>query len=198
MRRLVILFLLCLTSSATNARQVRDLSEAYSRLHEFCGYTLGNFATFRVARANVEENEISITIRFHLLIDGQHRKVPATLEFGCRKPSFPVASDGFSATPGIQKMTAKDVIASEDAGGRYYRRVTWQRKYQGGGFSGTVAYVNSIFGDGEVMSIPDLYFSCPNRNGLTCYSIEVAPNFRLTRSERVSAMSIIGDVTYAP
>ncbi|WP_123957975.1 hypothetical protein [Cupriavidus necator] len=195
MRRIVIACLLCFISCTASGQQVGDLSDAYSRLHQFCGYKLDRFVARRVASANVEENEISVTIRFHLHINGQRRGVPATLDFGCRKQSFPDStSDGFAATPDSHKMTAKEVIASEDSGGRYFRIVSWQRKYHASGFGGTVAYVNKIFGDGEVMSTSGLFFACPNTVGLTCYSVEVAPNFQLTRAQQMDVLNIIKSI----
>lgn len=199
MRFLLISCLLCFISHAADANQAEDVSEEHSRLHQLCGYKMGESIVSRVVNVNLKEGEMSTAIRFRIDIFGKNRKLPATLEFGCRKSNFqsPSSSDAAGPMSGDQEMTAKEVIASEDSGGRYYRIISWQREYRGVDFSGTVAHVNRIFGDGVAMPVPDFYFACPKKSGLTCYSVEVDPNVRLTKAERMDVMDIIKNIGYS-
>jgi len=73
-------------------------------------------------------------------------------------------------------LTARGEIANEDSGGRYSRHVVWERRYSGSNWSGTIAYVDSIFGDGSRLRIPAYILTCPKDVGLTCFSLEFERN----------------------
>jgi hypothetical protein len=91
------------------------------------------------------------------------------------KLSFSCLAGALSASPenSVLRTTAADEIALEDSGGRYARNIVWQRKYEGDGWVGTVAYVNSVFGDQSKQPIPDSFLICPDKDGLACFSFEV-------------------------
>jgi hypothetical protein len=81
----------------------------------------------------------------------------------------------------------------EDSGGRYCRHVVWQREYEGVGWVGTIAYVDSLYGDGTRQDIPEFILVCPAISGLTCFTLEIRTG-RLKEKESEEIPPLLHDV----
>ncbi|MBY4766743.1 hypothetical protein [Burkholderia ambifaria] len=104
---------------------------------------------------------------FYLELTPAGRRLMASLSFACVVKKKDMNGSG-ERVP----LTARGEIANEDSGGRYSRHVVWERRCSGSNWSGTIAYVDSIFGDGSRLRIPAYILTCPKDIGLTCFSLE--------------------------
>jgi len=93
--------------------------------------------------------------------------------------------------------TARDEIRAEDSGGRYFRIITWQKVYRAENFNGTIAYINSIFGDGIKTASPEYFLVCPESDDMTCFSMEVKSKFKLTKIEKKEILKLLSNINYS-
>ncbi|WP_124519030.1 hypothetical protein [Burkholderia stagnalis] len=185
----VALFLLSeVTGAESSSNDLVDLHGNISLLENKCGYVLGENISSKVIRSLVSENEKIASFDFYLRMRLENRSIRGKLSFSCF-----VAGSRASEPGVVQKTTAADEIALEDSGGRYARDIVWQRKYEGKGWDGTVAYVNSVFGDQERRAAPDYFLICPNKGGFSCFSFEVVKG-RLSRMESDRIPRMLGGI----
>ncbi|HMC99429.1 MAG TPA: hypothetical protein VKH37_04720, partial [Ferruginibacter sp.] len=121
-----------------------DLSKAADLLGELCGYSLDNSILEKVKSSSIGFENNVFRAEFLLELKPVDRYLKASLYFGCFLPG----KDSMGSKIGVP-LTARGEIANEDSGGRYARNVVWERKYTGLNWIGTMAYVDSIFGDGS-------------------------------------------------
>lgn len=137
-------------------------------LESRCGYVLGENISSKTVDSSVNVNNGIISFDFYLVMRLDRRPMRGKLSFSCF-----VAGSSVSGSSIANKTTAADEIALEDSGGRYVRNIVWQRKYEGKGWDGTVAYVNSVYGDRERLAAPDYFLICPGAIYSPCFSFEV-------------------------
>lgn len=121
-------------------------------------------------------NDKVVSVDFYIDLNSMPA-IQGKLSFSCLAGALSVSPENSG-----QRTTAADEIALEDSGGRYARNIVWQRKYEGDGWVGTVAYVNSVFGDQSRQTIPDYFLICPDKDELACVSFEVGKS-RLKKQE---------------
>jgi hypothetical protein len=139
-----------------------------SLLEGRCGYILGENISSKIVDSSVNLNNGIVSFDFYLVMKLDRGVVRGKLSFSCF-----VAGSSVSDSSVANKVTAADEIALEDSGGRYVRNIVWQKKYEGKGWGGTVAYVNSVYGDRERVRVPDYFLICPDAIYFPCFSFEV-------------------------
>ncbi|WP_124863257.1 hypothetical protein [Burkholderia anthina] len=148
-----------------------------SLLKNRCGYVLGESISSKVVDSSVGVNNEIISFDFYLVMALDKRAIRGKLSFSCF-----MAESGVSGSSVVNNTTAVDEIALEDSGGRYVRNIVWQRKYEGRGWDGTIAYVDSIYGDRERLTVPDYFLICPDAIHYPCFSFEIVGQ-RLDKKE---------------
>ncbi|WP_341316951.1 hypothetical protein WN982_37165 [Paraburkholderia sp. IMGN_8] len=165
----VLFFSLILGASAESINhEPDDLKSNVSLLTNQCGYVLGKNILSEISKSSSKINDQIISFDFYVSLKPADRPIHGKLSFGCFTVGSAAPKQGVA-----QRPTAAEEIAQADSGGRYARNVVWQRRYEGKGWSGTIAYVNSVFGDQENLNIPDYFLICPDKGGLACFSFEV-------------------------
>ncbi|WP_321839673.1 hypothetical protein [Paraburkholderia bannensis] len=160
-------FVDCSSANTKNIDSER-LSKNTSLLSNRCGYVLDKNIIDKISKSYSKVNDRIISIDFYVSLKVADRPVNGKLSFGC----FMVGAKESEAS-GLKRPTAAEEISQADSGGRYARNVVWQRTYEGAGWTGTIAYVNSVFGDQENLKVPDYFLVCPNKGKLACFSFEV-------------------------
>ncbi|WP_157654437.1 hypothetical protein [Burkholderia ubonensis] len=158
-------------------RDSGDFNNNVFLLSSRCGYEMGESVFGEVLKSESTMNDKIILLDFYVSMPLEDRLIQGKLSFGCI-----AAGSDVSKQKEAGRLTASEEIARADSGGRYSRNVVWQRKYEGDGWSGTIAYVNSVFGDQENLSVPDYFMICPDKGRLACFSFEVL-GVRLDRRE---------------
>ena len=145
-----------------------DLVGNVSLLADQCGYVINKPILNKISRLALKINDRIISFDFYVLLRSVNGPIDGKLSFGC------VTARSGAPKPDLAKrQTAAEEIAQADSGGRYTRGIIWQRKYEGDGWTGTIAYVNSVFGDQERLNAPDYFLICPDRGRLACFSFEI-------------------------
>lgn len=153
-------------------------------LQEYCGYEFDRKIKRNIKKSTLNESKDYRTITFDLELNLKNRQVIGKTVFVCPTTIAHLPP---------QVVSARDQISLEDAGGRYARIVEWERPSQGDGWSGTAAYVNSIFGDGQRLDANDYFLICPNTPKNACFSIEFEVN-RLTAFEAMEVLNIMSHI----
>jgi hypothetical protein len=189
-----------ISASPAFAQQSSGQGTGISLLQTYCGYTLGAPIIKTIAHENVNKSEMAASIVFALQLYPKKRTVLADLSFGCATPSGKKASVQFDLDR-TSKMriprTARDEVRAEDSGGRYCRIITWQKVYRAENFNGTIAYINSIFGDGIKTASPEYFLVCPESDDMTCFSLEVRNKIRLTQIERKAIAKLLSKISHS-
>jgi hypothetical protein len=157
-----------LDAKSANPRSHDSRKDIYL-LASFCGYVIDKkHFSAQVVKSSSKVRDNVILLYFHITIKPERKNIYGRLFFSCFTSGSTASKQDYA-----QKTTAADEIALEDSGGRYARHILWQQKYRGRGWNGTVAYTNSVYGDGRRSSISDYFMICPDKDGLTCFSFEV-------------------------
>ncbi|WP_431825007.1 hypothetical protein [Burkholderia sp. F1] len=165
-----------------------DFNKNVLLLSSQCGYEIGGSVFREVSKSVSKISDQIILLDFYVSMALEDGLIQGKLSFGC----FTVGSGAFKQE-GARRLTASEEIARADSGGRYSRNVVWQRKYEGNGWNGTIAYVNSVFGDQENLSIPDYFLICPDKGKLACFSFDVL-GVRLDRREIDKIPALLGGI----
>lgn len=120
--------------------------------------------------------------KFRMKIKLEKKLTEAKLETTCPSAS----TDSPAKTP-------RQIIKEEDAGGRYFRHIAWEREISGKNWAGLVAYSDYLFGDSEKSTTYD-YLICSKNSQCFSYSINKKP--RLTAKERDAALDIFKSINY--
>jgi hypothetical protein len=152
-----------------------------SLLSNWCGYAFDEEILSQISKSTSKINDRIILLDFYVVLRNADRPIYGKLSFGCFMVESTAPKQGTT-----HRLTAAEEIAQEDSGGRYARNIVWQRRYLGVGWSGTIAYVNSIFGDQERSDIPDYFMICPDKGELACFSFEIEKTrLREKESDRI-------------
>jgi hypothetical protein len=164
----VTLFCIKLVWANSEYYKSNEFRRNQSLLASQCGYEFDRNFPWRITKSSSKLGDKFVSIDFYVDLMPAHRNIRGRLSFSCL-----MARSDVSLKNSVQKTTAADEIALEDSGGRYARGIVWQRRYEGVGWTGTIAYVNSIFGDQEKQKIPEYFLICPDEGGVGCFSFEI-------------------------
>ncbi|MBD9503194.1 hypothetical protein IB256_20565 [Pseudomonas sp. PDM17] len=188
MKRLIV-FVAISTAIVSTTSRSESSSTADPETREFCDYTIGgnllkNIINIESTTNNgIQKNKITTTIK-----TGKNL-IEADIEISCYTTSSPAITE---------PRDAKSEIETEDSGGRYYRIVNWEKEVQGNNWLGTMAYVNSIFGDGEKSAIPNQYLVCPKLPHNPCFYIHIATPTKLSKRDSMQIINTMKDISIKP
>ncbi|RZT42791.1 hypothetical protein [Cupriavidus agavae] len=187
-----------LTCGAAYANDDSAIS-AQNALHDYCGYSLGPklLAATIATNHRFTEGIAVIALDIALPNKSKSRRKIGNLSFVCRTEQTS-PEDTYSADVKERHAagtTAREEIDDEDLRGRYGRIVAWQREYQGDNFKGTIAYTDYIFGDGYRFMHEPQFYVCPTRPGISCFSLTVQNDERLTKSEIAATAHLLRDIS---
>ncbi|MFV3308002.1 hypothetical protein ACNFBT_22270 [Pseudomonas sp. NY15181] len=157
-----------------------------SETKDYCGYHIEGKLAKEIINAGSETNNGIRRKTVVTTIDLGTRNIPASIEFSCYASTQPSTEEN---------KTAKSEIEREDSGGRYYRIVNWERPIKGKNWPGTIAYVTTIFGDGEKITVPDQFFICPKKSNNPCFYINIDLTTRLSSSDSKKVQKILSDIS---
>lgn len=162
---------------------------AADRLKIECGYDLGEEITREIISEEIKEGVFDsakyVNFDFRINLRILQKEVAANIVFNC-------IGEG-SRAPSKKSLTPIQLMRQEDAGGRYFRHVAWQRKIHGRNWSGLIAYSDYLFGDGQ-KTPTYTYLIC--RAQSQCFNFEIDPRDRLTSREREAVLDLIKDISY--
>jgi len=157
--------------------------------NNFCGYNISGKTFERIENIEsttnngIQKNKITTTIK-----TGRNL-IKTDIEISCHTTSSPATTE---------PRGAKSEIELEDSGGRYYRIVNWEKVVQGKNWLGTMAYVNSIFGDGENSAIPNQFLACPKLAPNPCFYIHIATPTKLSKRDSTQIINSMKDISIKP
>lgn len=166
-----------------------DFARAVNLLRESCGYSLDISLLDSVKSSKVSFEGDVFHAEFYVELKPVGRNLMASLSFACFLPGKDLSGSDEDAP-----LTARREIAEEDSGGRYARHVVWERRYSGLNWTGTIAYADSVFGDGVARKIPAYFMTCPEKVGLACFSLEFEKN-DLTSKEINEVQNLIHEIS---
>jgi hypothetical protein len=121
------------------------------------------------------------------------KQFTATLYIHC---GFPVNDEASTVTSTVP-LSPTEMIKREDIG-RYYRNVKWERPFNAANWKGKLAYVNSIFGDGQKMPMHQ-FVICPTTHDSGCLTFEANDGTtRLKPTEIDALVGLLETITYIP
>jgi len=167
-----------------------DVQQLLSLLEQKCGYRLRKAIEQTVTAAESKTINSYYYFSFFTRTKLQGRSIDAKMVFGCESPK-----DGNTI---ISYRSPREIIASEDAGGRYSRIVAWERAFSAVNWSVRIAYVDSVFGDGLKTPLPGFLLICPQTFISLCPSYEVLDKTRLKRSEVNTVVRLLETIVYLP
>lgn len=96
---------------------------------------------------------------------------------------------------GVEVLSPRQIIEDEDSRGRYFRNVVWERPIAGSNWSGRIAYVDYLFGDGQKSYGP--YLLMCHANGRTpCVEYYGESGSRLTRRQLADVLGLFRSLRY--
>ncbi|WP_448683160.1 hypothetical protein [Pseudomonas nicosulfuronedens] len=182
----IIAFTVLLLSSTSRSESRPAIKNGENN---FCGYNISGKTLERIENIEsttsngIQKNKITTTIKT------EKNLIKADIEISCYTTSSPTTTE---------PRSAKSEIELEDSGGRYYRIVNWEKEIRGKNWLGTMAYVNSIFGDGEKSAIPNQFLACPKPPRNPCFYIHIATPIQLSKRESIQIIKAMKDISIKP
>lgn len=149
--------------------------------YSFDDKIIDSIISHRDKQISIDEIEYTI-FEFDLKIKLKEKITEAKLEFSC--PSLDIE---------IPDHTPEQIIKEEDAGGRYFRNIAWQKEIYGNNWKGLVAFSDYIFGDSGKIKTYD-FLICQKYSPCFSYSINIEPQFK--KQEREMALDHIKSIRY--
>lgn len=142
-------------------------SKNISLLQKYCDYSLSEEikSTIKETLTNTHNNIYTETNKITLTVN--NKNIQGALAFTCFMPEDKPTNESYA-----DLRSATEIINSEDTGGRYARIIKWSSEFSGNGWTGTAAYSNSIFGDGEAYPMNGTIYICPKPIKSPCFSFE--------------------------
>lgn len=162
-------------------------------LQRHCGYHLGDSLKKNILNTHSELSDKVYSRNSEIEIDLGERVVHGELHFAC-----------FISAHDLENQVSKDIkiasaeIEREDSGGRYARAIMWSSEFHGNGWLGSIAYTNSVFGDGTYMPTHSFFYICPKTKESSCFSLEINSNYKLTEADSRKIAAVISDISYSP
>lgn len=160
-------------------------------LQHHCGYHLGNRLDKTILHTESKISEEVYSENSEIEINLDERIVRGELYFSCFISVYD-SGDQF----GDGGKTASEEIEREDSGGRYARKIAWSSEFYGNNWIGTIAYTNSVFGDGSYTPTHSFFYICPKGKTSSCFSLEINSNYKLTEADSRKIPGIISDISY--
>ena len=175
---LMVFHLSCLASPAVenSAVDIKNL---------FCGYDLGKEIKKSIVSQKTIQNGNNYSINIKIKYRHNKKETTALLILSC-----PVSIDSIQP---IAFQEPRDMVALEDAGGRYFRHIAWERKIEGINWQGLIAYSDYIFGDGEKSLTYD-YYICPRKS--YCFEFKIESSLKLSLHERENILQSLKKMEY--
>ncbi|MCT8174973.1 hypothetical protein [Variovorax sp. CY25R-8] len=161
------LALLCAGSTHAqekSPREVLQLVESHCRLRLAPAFNDG------LSAAHVDRREVDGRRYGSFLLEsrvpdtsGSPRTVQTRLSCALDAPA--------TALP-LEPTSPRELLAMEDAGGRYFRHVAWQRRINGPRWTGQWALIDSLQGDGARSAI-NAYLMCFTSRSNICIHMEL-------------------------
>jgi hypothetical protein len=85
---------------------------------------------------------------------------------------FSCALDAHANAPPLEPTSPRELLAEEDAGGRYFRHVAWQKQISGSRWTGQLAFIDYLQGDGARSAV-NAYLMCFTSRSNICIHMEV-------------------------
>jgi hypothetical protein len=189
---LILLFtaLLPLISNGAGTSQLDiSLDEVNNHLSNQCKYELSDELQKLIIKKNFKQNEKITAVDFYFLIKAKAKKIQGKMSFSCFNESSNSQKNtdvktNDTASVSTLALTAKEIIRNEDSGGRYMRLIAWEKKINTKNWAGTVAHVNTIFGDKTKIKVPDFFLICPASLQMSCIGVELPDKLILTNLEK--------------
>jgi hypothetical protein len=185
--KIIVLFLLFPNSHAGTAWLHEE--ETSNILRHECKVDLGKKFNKFVVDSEIENKSKYTAINLSLSIKLKTKLIVGKMSFSCAKTlennadkAIDQKKSEFLTSNVI--VSAEEIIKLEDAGGRYYRIVSWEKEVISNSNRWSVAYVNSIFGDRIKSKIPDFFLACPSSQRLSCVNLEITNRVFLTDGEK--------------
>lgn len=198
-----ILFLAMPMVSAARDTPSAPLAETLDRIKIECGFDLQRWLMTSTVGAQVEPMGSN---GFRALIDVQPKnwtaKAKIQFAFNCPiRAQKSLRGDALASKP-IESIpskgtSARAVIEDEDAGGRYARHVASERAICAANWQGTVAYVDSLFGDGQNTPMTFL-LACDAQLSRPCIEVHVKPTIHLRGKKLESIFELLRNIGHAP
>lgn len=157
-----------------------------------CGYHLGDSLEKKILRTDSEASKKVYSEKSEIEINLGERIIHGELHFSC----FISAHDSDDQV-GDGVKVASEEIEREDSGGRYARVITWSSEFYGNGWLGSIAYTNSVFGDGAYIPTHSFFYICPKEKESSCFSLEINSNYKLTEADSRKIPAAISDISYS-
>jgi hypothetical protein len=103
-------------------------------------------------------------------------------------PQRPPAADSAPVSP-------KRILQDEDAGGRYFRHVKWERKFVATHWQGVVVYSDYSFGDGQ-KTITAYYLACQTELRLPCIEFVMTPDAKKDSLQHRRVLDFLAQVSW--
>lgn len=156
-----------------------------------CGYHLGNGLEKKILRTESKLSEKVYSENSEIGINLDGRVVRGELRFSCFISAY---DSGDQVGDGVK--TASEEIEREDSGGRYARAIAWSSEFYGNSWVGSIAYTNSVFGDGAYTPTHSFFYICPKEKKSSCFSLEINSNYKLTEADSRRIPAVISDISY--
>lgn len=174
-------------NSATSGGESQSVIK--SGKNHFCGYSISGNTLKNTKNIDSETRNGVQTNKISIIIEAGKKNIPASINISCYTAP-PLTTE--------EPTRAKLEIEKEDSGGRYYRVVNWEKEMHGRNWVATIAYVNSIFGDGHKSAIPDQFLACPKASNNPCFYVNIDPSTPLSKRESMQIKNLIKDISITP
>ncbi|MDN6859218.1 hypothetical protein QO207_21715 [Pseudomonas sp. CAN2814] len=184
-----IAFVAISTAVTSTTSRGESPSTVEPETRKFCNYYIdGNLSRNiknieSTTNNGIQKNKITTTIK------AGKNLIKTDIEISCYTTSSPASTE---------PRGAKSEIELEDSGGRYYRIVNWEKEVRGKNWLGTMAYVSSIFGDGERSVIPQQFLTCPNLPRSPCFYIHISTPTQLSKGDSIQIINAMKDISIKP
>jgi hypothetical protein len=203
-RRCAIILLGVATVAAQASGMAAPMGEAVATIRDACKYDISENKDVRYSSISADGTSGAsrkYTAKFELRVRG--KALSGSMTFICpTQASSPggaatTEAKGGSEKPAIEPaLTPKALIEGEDAGGRYARTVAWQRRLPSTRWTADVAYVNSLFGDGQ-RSPMNYFLVCDRAIARPCVEVEMDQQVALSKAQQEVVLGFLGQIAPA-
>jgi hypothetical protein len=170
-----------------------DIPHALSLFKKNCGYKLGESLEQSIDSIYMSKFTNQYLFNFSMKIKLLKNKSSAYLSLFCEIP----INDNSDTYLTSDLRSPKVIIERVDSSGRYYSNVKWERAFNATNWKGRIAYVNSIFGDGQKTPTLELVV-CPVMLNLYCIKFFLTDERQYKTSEVNAVVRLLETITYVP
>ncbi|GAA0771427.1 hypothetical protein LRH25_14410 [Ideonella azotifigens] len=182
-----LLWALAFLGTATAATATPDLDALIATTHSKCGYEVSAIRQHIQNGRSESVGTAGLKIDYAVGWQQGGKRIEGALTFNCGGAS------ALPPDPTAPVASPKELIAEEDAGGRYSRHVAWQKPVKAAHWSPQVAYVDYSFGDGQRTRSND-FLICDGQVAIPCISLSITKPEKLSADEMASVLSKIASI----